>query len=229
MIAADIDIEHGLPDELREQAVLLFEEAFGDKMRMAVRDRDKRMAFKQRVYDADHVIIARRGDELLGMAGLSSRDGAYRGGLMAISWDPRSYRDLLGWLGAAWAVWGLQLGDHRPKADEIYLDGIAVLAPVRGHGIGSRLLDEVRSIARAHGKRFVRLDVVDTNPRAQALYERVGYQVTGVQSFRYQQRWTGFGAMISMEQAVDRPDPSGADGGEARPPRRSPAVRAPGR
>ncbi len=43
-----IVIEHGLPDELRDQAVEIFEDAFGSKMRMAVGDTDKRKAFMRR-------------------------------------------------------------------------------------------------------------------------------------------------------------------------------------
>jgi L-amino acid N-acyltransferase YncA len=100
-------------------------------------------------------------------------------------------------------VWGSRLADHAPEADEIYVDGIAVAGRARGLGIGTQLLDEIRSLARAHGKQFVRLDVIDTNPRAQALYERLGYRVTKVESFRWKQRWVGFGAMISMEQPVE--------------------------
>ncbi len=203
MSEPEIVIELGLPDDLRAQAVVIFEDAFGEKTRMAVGDREKRMAFMGRSYRADHVIVARRGDQLLGMAGLSSKGPPYEGGLMGTSWDPRPYRDLLGWVGACWAVWGMRLGDHKPKRDEIYLDGIAVSAEARGQGIGTRLLAEITAVARAQGKRFVRLDVVDTNPRAQALYERVGYKVTRTQSFHWKRRWVGFGAMISMEQRVE--------------------------
>jgi ribosomal protein S18 acetylase RimI-like enzyme len=201
-------IEHGLPDALRDQAAAIFEEAFGEKMRMAVRDQQARLAFMRRRFEARNVVIARRDAVLLGMVGLSSKGGAYAGGLMGHSWDPRPYREELGWLGACWAVWGQRLADHKPKGDEIWVDGIAVAASARGLGIGTRLLNEVTDVARANGKRFVRLDVIDTNPRAQALYERLGYKVTGTQSFGWKQRWVGFGAIISMERAVEPPGTS---------------------
>ena len=204
MPASEVVIEHGLPDSLRDQAVAIFEEAFGEKMRMTVRDQQNRMAFMRRRYVASNVVIARRGEQLLGMAAMSTRGAPYAGGLLGSSWDPRPYRELLGWAGACWAVWGQRLADHRPKADEIYVDGIAVVASERGRGIGTRLLNEVRDIGQAHGKRYVRLDVIDRNPRAQALYARLGYRVTRKQSFRWQERWVGFGAMISMERAVDQ-------------------------
>lgn len=223
-----IAIERGLPHELRDQAVDIFEEAFGSKMRSAVRDPEARREFMRRTYVAEHTLIARRGPELLGMAGLGSKGGEYEGGLMGRSWDLRPYTDLLGWFGAIWAVWGMRLSDHRPKADEIYVDGIAVSPGARSQGVGTRLLDEAVAIAREQGKRFVRLDVVDTNPRAQALYARLGFTVTKVRSFGYSERQLGFGGMTSMELPVPIEGPRDTEAAARRPPR-SAADPAPGR
>ncbi len=94
------------------------------------------------------------------------------------------------------------MADHRPAKDELYVDGVAVAPEARGLGVGTKLLDEALVIARESGMRWLRLDVIDTNPRAQALYERLGYKVTKVQSFRYMKRFIGFGGMVSMELAV---------------------------
>ncbi len=210
-----IVIEHGLPHELRDQAVEIFEDAFGDKMRTAVRDTEQRKEFMRRAYVAENCIVAHRDGRLVGMAGLSTKGAPHAGGLMGSSWDPRPYRDVLGWFGAMWAVWGNRLADNRPQDDEVYVDGIAVAAEARGLGIGTRLLDETTARARSIGKRYVRLDVIDTNPRAQALYERLGYKVTRVQAFRYQERWVGFGAMISMEQPVPPAEPASAGPAES--------------
>jgi len=204
MSQSEIVIIRGLPDEQRQAAVSIFEEAFGTKMHMAIPDRDKRMAFMKRVYAASHVVVAVRGDDLLGMAGLSARDGAYRGGLLDVPWDPRAHRDLLGLRGSTRAVLGLRMAEHKPAPGELYVDGIAVAPEARGLGIGTRLLDEIAGIAREAGMRWVRLDVINTNPRAQALYERVGYKVTKVQSFRYMERWMGLVGMVSMELALDQ-------------------------
>lgn len=209
MSGADVVIGQGLPAHLRVTAGDVLEEAFGEQNRMVVPDPEARVAFMRRVIAARNVIVATREDELLGLVGVCTRGDPHPGGLIETSWDPRPHVDLLGWTGAAWAVWGLRLGTRSPKADEVYVEGLAVSSASRGQGIGTRLLAEVDTLARAHGKRYVRLDVADTNPRAQALYERLGYRVTRVQSFRWQRRWTGFGAMISMERGVD---PEGSDG-----------------
>ena len=200
-------IEHGLPVAMRGQAAALFEGAFGEKMRLAIRDGQKRVAVMERLIIADHVVIARDGDQLLGMAGLSSLGPPFEGGLMGQSWDPRPLRDVLGWVGATWATLSLRLADHHPAPGELYVDGLAVAPEARGQGIGSRLLAEIAATARRGGLGFVRLEVVDTNPRAQALYERLGYTVTRVESLRPVQRWTGVGAVISMELRVP-PEPA---------------------
>lgn len=195
-------IERALPDERRHAAAVLFDEAFGAKMGMALPDHGTRLAFLARAFRADHTAVATRDGELLGMVGMTARDGPYRGGLMDVPWDPRHNRDLLGLVGAARAVVGLRLAEHRPDADELYIDGIAVAPEARGLGIGTRLLHEAHAIAAEQSMRWVRLDVIDTNPRAQALYDRLGYKVTKVQSFRYMERAVGFGGMVSMERPV---------------------------
>jgi len=207
-----IAIRRGLPDGSREEAAVLFDEAFGAELNMSLPHGDKRLAFLARAFATDRTVVALRGRELVGMVGLSASEGRYRGGLMDVTWDPRPFHDLLGVMGSIRAVVGLVATDHKPERGELWVDGIAVSAQARGQGIGTRLLGEVASIAREDGFRWVRLDVADINPRAQALYERVGYKVTRVQSFRYMRRFIGFGGMTSMELAVG----AASVGGEAR-------------
>ncbi|MFV2062714.1 MAG: GNAT family N-acetyltransferase, partial [Chloroflexota bacterium] len=123
-------------------------------------------------------------------------------GLMSQTSDFSQMRGLLGFRGALRAALVLAVGEHKPAPDELYLDGIAVAASARGHGIGSRLLDEVATIGREGGYRRVYLQVVDVNPRAQQLYERRGYRVTDVKSFGFMRRFVGFGGVASMEQRL---------------------------
>ena len=58
------------------------------------------------------------------------------------------------------------------------------------------------SIARSDGYRCVRLEVVDTNRRAQELYEREGYRVIKVDRFGFRRRFMGFGGVTTMELAI---------------------------
>jgi ribosomal protein S18 acetylase RimI-like enzyme len=198
----EVVIRRGLPAYLRADAAALFEEAFGEKLRTALPNPQLQAAALERTLRPDHIVAALRQGELLGMVGLSAADGPYHGGVIATTEVFGELRTLLGTIGAARAVVGLAMGQHRPENGELYVDGVAVAPAARGGGIGTRLLDEVATIAREDGFRWVRLDVVDTNPRAQQLYERLGYRVTKVQTFRYMRRFIGFGGMISMELAI---------------------------
>ncbi|MFC6017492.1 GNAT family N-acetyltransferase [Plantactinospora solaniradicis] len=60
------------------------------------------------------------------------------------------------------------------------LNGLTVWPPERqSRGIGTALVREAENIARQRGRRQLGLGVADDNPRAAALYLRLGYQETG--------------------------------------------------
>jgi GNAT superfamily N-acetyltransferase len=60
----------------------------------------------------------------------------------------------------------------------LLMDGIAVHSLARGQGVGTFLLEGIFDKAREHDKGRIRLDVIDENPRAKILYERMGFQCT---------------------------------------------------
>ncbi|MFV2062715.1 MAG: GNAT family N-acetyltransferase, partial [Chloroflexota bacterium] len=73
-------IRRGLPEGSRADAASIFDEAFADKLAMAIPSRVRRLAFLEASLCSDHAVTAIRGDELLGIAGLSTADQRYRGG-----------------------------------------------------------------------------------------------------------------------------------------------------
>jgi ribosomal protein S18 acetylase RimI-like enzyme len=67
-----------------------------------------------------------------------------------------------------------------PKGSEtFYIGQVGVEKDCQGRGLGRMLLDHVHEEGRKQGARFAVLDVSMENPRAQALYTRMGYEVTG--------------------------------------------------
>ena len=66
---------------------------------------------------------------------------------------------------------------------EFYLDSIGVMPEMRGHGIGARLLERMRDEAFDAGYRRVGLLVDLINPKAERLYERLGFRRVGEVSF----------------------------------------------
>ncbi len=76
---------------------------------------------------------------------------------------------------------GLATGrDYEGQEGAAGLFGMWVAPSHRGRGIGGALVDAVVAWARARGSGRVLLDVADANAPAIALYERKGFQPTGV-------------------------------------------------
>jgi ribosomal protein S18 acetylase RimI-like enzyme len=78
------------------------------------------------------------------------------------------------------------------------MDGIVVHPSARGQGIGTQLLEALFQYAREHGFARVRLDVVDTNPRARQLYERQGFVAVKTRQYPFLRRVLGFAAVTTM-------------------------------
>jgi ribosomal protein S18 acetylase RimI-like enzyme len=65
-----------------------------------------------------------------------------------------------------------------PKRGEHYIGHIGVTPELRSHGIGAMLMNHLLEEGKALGREKAVLDVSVENPRAQALYERLGFRVT---------------------------------------------------
>lgn len=63
-----------------------------------------------------------------------------------------------------------------PPVDCAYLGHLGVDASLRSQGIGARLLEYAEAWSRDEGYQKLVLDVAATNTRAEALYQRQGYQ-----------------------------------------------------
>ena len=86
----------------------------------------------------------------------------------------------------------LMLLDHTQPPGDLYLDGIVVDPSLRGQGIGSALMDAFEHLAGENGFTTVSLEVIDTNPRALSLYERLGYRQNATHTMGPFSRLFGF-------------------------------------
>jgi GNAT superfamily N-acetyltransferase len=77
--------------------------------------------------------------------------------------------------------------DLRPRAgsEAPLVWAVRVMAPLRGLGLGARLMAGLESVARARGHRGLELGVETDNPAARAFYERLGWRVTGERQESY--------------------------------------------
>lgn len=65
-----------------------------------------------------------------------------------------------------------------PKQHEHCIAHLGVSPELRGKGIGARIVEQLLDDGRRLGRAVAVLDVSVENPRAQALYERLGFTVT---------------------------------------------------
>lgn len=169
-----ITLQPGFPPSGRDTAARLYYAAFGAKLGVLMGHDGRGERFFARVLDPSHAISALGPDgALLGFAGFKTESGAFAGGGL------RDLAAVYGWFGALWRAPLLALLERDLAPGQLLMDGIAVAPDARGLGIGTRLLAAVIEEARGRGRTEVRLDVVDTNPRARALYERFGFKPVG--------------------------------------------------
>ncbi|MGC3939172.1 GNAT family N-acetyltransferase [Roseobacter sp. EG26] len=181
------------PDE-RATVAALYWQAFGFKLGRVLGPEEKALAFLCDVLDPEFALVARDTEgQLLGIAGFKTSKGALVGG---------EYDDLRKIFGAWGGLWrGLILSViERDLAPDIFLmDGICVKSEARGLGVGSALLEAIKQKAMELEKTGVRLDVIDSNPRARALYVRQGFEPQKTEQtgpFRYIFRFESATQMI---------------------------------
>jgi ribosomal protein S18 acetylase RimI-like enzyme len=192
-------IQLGFDDALRAQAAALYDEAFGAKLAVATPARAARLALLAEAFDPTQALVALSGDQLLGIAGFKTARGALTSGLTLAR-----LRRHLGMAGALRALAVLALLQRPRREGELLMDGIAVAPAARGGGIGSRLLAALIERAAGEGYHSIRLDVIDTNPGARRLYERMGFVPTRVARLGLLKWLFGFSAATTLEFRVER-------------------------
>ncbi|MGV8950069.1 MAG: GNAT family N-acetyltransferase [Cypionkella sp.] len=167
-----ISLHKGLPPHLRSAAVVLYWQAFGGKLGTVMGPETKALRFLDRVLRADHCIYAvDNAGKLLGMVGFKTHEGSFAGG------EIEDVRAIYGVLGSAWRLPLLWMLERDTDNLRFLLDGICVVREARGRGIGAALLAAIEAEAQERGYPAIRLDVIDNNFRAKALYTRTGYVV----------------------------------------------------
>lgn len=192
-----VRILRGLPREHREAAAALYWQAFGGKLGLVMGPEDRAMLFLSRAIRGDHAIIALSdAGELLGFAGFKTADGAFAGG------TPDDLRAVYGLAGSLWRAALLRLLGRSVENQRFLIDGICVQREARGLGIGSQLVEAICDEAQARGYGEVRLDVIDSNWRARALYERLGFRALHQESIGPLRLVFGFQSTTAMVRQI---------------------------
>jgi len=162
-------VQQGIPEDQIDVAVELYWQAFGAKLGKVMRPEVKAKRFIKRVMDADHALSAIDGQgQLLGVAGFKTHKGALVGGGMFDLWQVYG-------IGSLWRAVLISFLERDVENERFLMDGIFVSPSARGQGVGTALLRALYDLGKTRGYKEIRLDVIDSNPRAKALYEREGF------------------------------------------------------
>ncbi len=158
-----------LPEDFKSSASILILSAFREKLLPILGDDERAHHIIEESINRTNCITAMNDQKLVGLLGLQNDQGLF-------------FQPTLTLMTTAYGVFGgllrktyLTLLDHATTPDEWYVFCIAVSEDARGQGIGSHLLARVEERAIQNGATKISLQVINTNPRAEALYKRLGF------------------------------------------------------
>ena len=193
-----IDVGHGFKESERDQVGALYWEAFRRKLGPAFTNDAAGLTTIQAAIHSDRMLVARIKGEIAGVCGYHEQ-GA---GAANLSWD--LLRAHLSLAAAIRAVLFLSVLSNKERENVLVLDGICVHGDKRGRGVGTMLLDAAFDHARSQNMKAVQLSVVDTNPRAEALYRRLGFETIDTGSLDFLAPVYGFDRHTTMERKLNQ-------------------------
>ncbi|MEO1510193.1 MAG: GNAT family N-acetyltransferase [Cyanobacteria bacterium J06633_23] len=158
-----------LPADLKSSASALLLSAFREKLLPVLGDDERAQHVVEESINSTNCIAAIDDQKLVGLLGVRNDQGLF-------------FRPTLKLMTTAYGVVGgllrkacLALLEHATAPDEWYVFCVAVSEEARGQGIGSHLFARLEERAIQNGATKISLQVINTNPRAKVLYERLGF------------------------------------------------------
>ncbi len=158
-----------LPDEFKASAIQLYFNSLKEKLGPVLGDDSRAQEVLESNLATKQCLVAICDQNLVGVLGIQTDKGGF------INPTLNKMVKVYGKVGGIFRLIGLALLHHKTASDELYVDGVAVADEMRGKGIGSQLFELLERIASKKGIRTISVEVIDSNPRAKALYERLGF------------------------------------------------------
>ncbi len=196
-MTARFEIKSGFPEDQRAAVARLYWQAFGEKLGFVLGPEARALRFFTPIMEPRFCLTVQSPEgKVLGVAGYKTAEG----GLAQGGWADltRCY----GWIGAVWRALLLSVLERTLEPGLLLMDGIVVSPEAQGQGFGGLLLEAICQEAQQRGLRAVRLDVIDSNPRARALYERKGFVALSDENLGPFAMIFGFKSATRMERAV---------------------------
>lgn len=195
---ASFTLSEGFAAGERARIAEIYADAFEGKLGRILGRGPRMHAFLADSLKSEFALVARDRStrEIIGILGVRTEAGGLTAGFGEAM--PRHY----GWFGARWRGVVLELLETPERADKLLIDGIAIATDRQGEGIGTALLSAAEARAIALGKSALRLDVIDRNLRARALYARLGFVETGTHDLGLLRHAFGFARATQMTKML---------------------------
>jgi ribosomal protein S18 acetylase RimI-like enzyme len=167
-----ITMQEGLTSDMIDDAVRLFLSAFRDKLTPVLGDDERMVALFKASVNPDSCLAASDQGRLVGLLAVKVTGQTF------LDVNFITVRSLYGFFGAVSRTVMLKIMDHSVRPKELYVEAIAVDEKARGEGIGTKLIEEVVRLAGNRAMERVTLEVINTNPRALQLYQRLGFSIS---------------------------------------------------
>jgi ribosomal protein S18 acetylase RimI-like enzyme len=195
-----IEIHLGMSEEMRHQAAVICYEGFQTQMESLGVSQSKGIALLERSLDPELALIALHQDRLVGFVGLQYENRPF------FRFQRSHFMQELGWWRGLLIFLLFNLSATVIQPTEMFINVIVVDASMRGQGIGTSLIEATFEIAQQNQFQAVVLDVVDTNPNAQRLYERMGFVPTKIRKYAYLRHLIGSSAVTTMSKRFKCPE-----------------------
>jgi ribosomal protein S18 acetylase RimI-like enzyme len=192
-----LQIHSGVPRTQRKTVAKIFYESFQDKFARIFGDPRKATELIARIIREDRILVALIDGQAVGFAGL------HYNGTNLMKFQLAEIVRIYGLSTIRVLLYFLITLLTEPKANQLHLEVLVVQEQYRNQGIGTKLLRS--TIAFAEQQRFsqIRLEVVNTNPKAKKLYERMGFRKVKDHKIPYPFNiLTGFSIITDMEYTI---------------------------
>ena len=193
----NIDIKIGLPENYYSEAAIVYTEAFYEKTQKLFGSQEKMKSLLLKSLNPELAIAAFVNNRLVGLAGMAFNDRHFITPSLSV------FIEEFGFFSGLLKYLGYQLLALRPyDRGQLLLDGIAVAPTMRGRGVGTLLIEAIGNYAKQNSLNSVCLEVVDTNPKARKLYERLGFKETKINRYPFLKNIMGIEAISTMVKQV---------------------------
>jgi len=171
-----VDYLDYLPDDFKVSAIRLYFNALKEKLEPILGSDDRAQEALASNIATDKCLVAICNGKLVGIMGIQTNKRGF------VNPNLKTMVRIYGNFGGILRMGGLAILHHTIGTDELYVDGVAVASEMRGKGIGSHLFELLEQAVLKKRIKTISLEVIDTNPRAKALYERLGFVAVKTQT-----------------------------------------------